>query len=48
MMLPLKNLQQRFITVVKAQLRLNTAHATLPTRVLGLLNHTLGEHRQDK
>ena len=43
---PLENLQQRFVTLVKMQPRLATAHAKLITHVLGLLNHALGEHRQ--
>ena len=43
---PLEDLQQRFVTAVKVQPRLATAHAKLITRVPGLLNHTLGEHRQ--
>jgi len=42
---PLEDLQQRFVTVVKVQSRLATAHAKLITHVLGLLNHALGEHR---
>ena len=43
---PLEDLQQRFVTVVKVQPRLATAHAKLITRVLGLLNHALGKRRQ--
>ncbi|CAN0558302.1 unnamed protein product, partial [Laminaria digitata] len=42
------DLEQRFITVVKVQPRLATAHAKLFTHVLGLLNHALGEHRQER
>ena len=42
----LEDLEQCFITVVKVQPRLATAHAMLFTHVLGLLNHALGEHRQ--
>ena len=43
---PLEDLQQRFVTVVKVQPRLATAHAKLITHVLGLLDHALGEHHQ--
>ena len=43
---PLEDLHQRFVTVPKVQSRLATAHAKLITHVLGLLSHTLGEHRQ--
>ena len=43
---PLEDLQQRFVTVVKVQPRLATAHAKLITHVLGLLNHALEEHHQ--
>ena len=42
----LQDLQQRFVTVVKVKPRLTTAHAKIITHTLGLLNHTLGEHRQ--
>ena len=44
----LENLEQRYITVIKVQPMLVTAHAKLFTYVLGLLNHALGEHRQDR
>ena len=43
---PLEDLQQRFVTVIKVQPRLATAYAKLITHVLGLLNHALGAHRQ--
>ena len=42
-----EDLKQRFVTVVKVQLRLATAHAKLIAHMLGLLNHTLGHHRQN-
>ena len=42
----LKDFEQRFVTVVKVQPRLATAHAKLTTHAVGLLNHALGEHRQ--
>ena len=44
----LEDLEQRFFNVIKVQSRLATAHAKLFTHVLGLLNHALGEHRQNK
>ena len=47
-MMFLLKLQQRFITVVKVQPGLATAHAKLPTHMLGLLNHTLGAHRPNR
>ena len=43
---PLEDLHQRFIIVVKVQPRLATAHAKLITHKLGLLNHALVGHRQ--
>ena len=43
---PLKDLQQRFVTVAKVQSRLASAHVKRITRELGLLNQALGEHRQ--
>ena len=39
---------QRFLTVVRVQPGLATAHAKLPTHMLGLLNHTLGAHRPNR
>ena len=42
---PLGDVELRFTTVVKVQLRLATAHVKLSTHVLALLNHALGEHR---
>lgn len=46
---PLQDLKQRFVAVVKkVQPTLATAHAKLFTHVLGLLNHALGEHRQNR
>ena len=45
---PLEDLEQRFTTVVKVQPRLVTAHAKRFTHVLGLLNHALGENRQNR
>ena len=45
---PLEDLQQRFVTVIKVQSRLVTAHAKLITHVLGLLNHALGKHRPNR
>ena len=44
----LEQLQQRFITVVKVQPGLATAHAKLLTHMLGLLNHALGAHRPNR
>ena len=44
----LEDLQQRFVTVIKAQSRLVAAHAKLITHVLDLLNHALGEHRPNR
>ena len=45
---PVENLEQPFATVVRVQPRLATAHAKLFTHVLGLLSHTLGEHRPNR
>ena len=44
--IPLEDLQQVFVTVVKVQPRLVTANAKTITHLLGLLNHALGAHRQ--
>lgn len=44
----LDDLQQRFITAINAQPRLATTHAKLLTHALGLLNHALREHRQNR
>lgn len=41
-----EDLEQRFITVVKIQPRLVTAHAKVFTHALGPLIHALGERRQ--
>ena len=45
---PLEDLQQRFVAVTKVQSRFVTAHAKLITHALGLLNHALEEHRQNR
>ena len=47
-MMFLLKLQQRFITVVKVQPGLATAHVKLLTHVLSLLNHALGAHRPSR
>lgn len=44
----LDDLEQCFITVVKVQLRLASAHAKLCTLVLGLLNQALGHDHQTR
>ena len=44
----LEDVEQRFIIVVKVQPKLAAAHAKLFPHVFGLLNHALGQHRQNK
>ena len=47
-MMSLEQLQQRFITVVRVQPGLASAHAKLLAHVLGLVNHALGTHRPNR
>ena len=44
----LKDLEQGFITVVKVQPRLASAHTNLFTHMLDLLTQALGQHRQKR
>ena len=45
---PLDDLQQRFVTGEKLQLQLAGAHARVSIHVVGMLNHTMGEHRPNR